>query len=184
MTGEFPDGPLQKLARREFDDPDVRKMLVGLDLSSLIARIGQPHTITRYAPTRGHWSQGQALPAIRDEDPAVMQAIGRCAVYRQQHRVGLSFGSALHDRDRCAWCAYPLDELLRACDWGVFRSRYIEQEFAVWFTRQDERKGARYALPTRSDVYENPEWAAFFALPLEVRRARIVAAQYPEDARG
>lgn len=183
MTDDFPDGPLQKLGRREFDDPDVRKMLAGLGLSSLIAKLGQPHMVTKYAPTRGDWSQGDPLPALRDEDPAVMQAIGRCAVYRQQHKVGLSFGSALHDGERCAWCSYPLSELLKACDWGVFRSRYIEQEFAVWYADQDRRKGARHALPTRAGEYENPVWAEFFALPQPERRARIEAAQYPEDAR-
>lgn len=177
---EFPDGPIQKLARREFDDPDVRKMLAGLDLPSLIAKLGQPHMVTRYAPTRGHWSQGDPLPALRDEDPAVMQAIGRCAVYRLQNKVGLSLDSSLHDRNRCAWCGYPLEELLRACDWGVFRSRYIEQEFAVWYADQEKRKGARYALPTRGNEYENPVWRAFFEDP--ERRARIEAAQYPEAA--
>lgn len=181
MTGEFPDGPLQKLGRREFDDPDVRKMLAGLDLSSLIARLGQPHMVTLYAPTRGYWSQGQPLPALRDEDPAVMQAIGRCSVYRQQHAMGLSLMSSIHDRGRCAWCAYPLAELLRACDWGVFRSRYVEQEFAVWYADQVKRKGARHALPTRANEYENPVWMEFFALPMLQRRVRIEAAQYPTE---
>lgn len=182
MSSEYPDGPLQKLGRREFDDPDVRKMLAGLDLSSLISRLGQPIMVTRYAPTRGHWQQGEPLPAIRDEDPAVMQAIGRCAVYRQQHAVGLSFGSRLHELDRCAWCAYPLPELLAACDWGVFRSRFVVQEFAVWYQDEVKSKGARYALATRADVYENPTWAAFFTLPPAERRSRIEAAQYPEEA--
>ncbi len=180
MSDDYPVGPLQKLGRREFDDPDVRKMLSGLDLSSLISRLGQPHMVTKHAPTRGHWHQGDPLPALRDEDPAVMQAIGRCAVYRQQNAAGLSFLSRIHERDHCAWCAYPLSELLAACDWGVFRSRYIVQEFAVWYRDQDARKGARYALPTRADVYENPTWADFFALPPAERRARIEAAQYPE----
>lgn len=184
MTTEtYLRGPIQKLNDREFDDPDVRKIMDGMTDDAIAERLGPPHVITRYAPTRGNWSQGDPLPPIRDEDPAVMQAIGRCAVSRIQLGGGKPTGPAIHDEKRCAWCAYPLPQLLAACDWGVFRSRYIEAEFAVWHADPIQRRGPAYMRPKRSGVYDNPTWAAFWDLPKDERQARIRAAQYPEETR-
>lgn len=182
MTDEFPRGPFDKLRAREFDDPDVRKVVSGMGIPALIVELGHPHMVTRYAPTRGNWRQGDDTPALADEDPAVMQAIGRCATAEGQRLGGFpKLLSSTHDTTRCAWCDWPLLERLAACDWAVFRSRFIEAEFAVWYADQDLGKGARYWRLTRQDVYENPTWAAFWALPAAERQARIEAAQYPVE---
>ena len=197
MTDEYPVGPLQKLARREFDDPDVRKMLAGLDLSSLISKLGHPETSTQYAEPRGSmapgtgWQQGEPLPSIQDEDPALIQAVARCATAELQRSHGFPV-RALHDGRRCAWCAptpdehgvmkpaFPLSERLAACDLAVFRSRFVVVEFAIWHADPDTRRGATYQRTVRQDEYDNPAFREFWALPVAAREARIVAAQYPE----
>lgn len=177
MTDDFIRGPLDKLRAREFDDPDVRKILANMTIPTLIVELGQPEYVTRYAEPRGHWRQGEDRPALADDDPAVMQAIGRCAVAEVQRMGGFPKTlSATHDATRCGWCDYPIAERLAACDWAVFRSRYVEAEFAVW-----HGKGADHQRTLRQDVYENPDWAAFWALPADVRQARIAAAQYPME---
>lgn len=181
---EFPEGPLQKVAARRFEDRDVRAILDGMDASDLIVRLGQPHTVTRYAETFGSvatrtgWQQGEKLPLIRDEDPAVMQAVGRCAAAEAQRKGGFPVRS-LHDDTRCAWCIYSLAERLASCDWTVFRSRFVVAEFALWYADQEDRRGASYQRTLRQDVYENPAHAAFWALSVAEREARITAAQYP-----
>lgn len=179
----YPDGPVQRLARREFGDKDVRKMLDSMDDPALVSRFGQPSVVVRYSPTRGHWRQGDPRPPLADEDPAVMQAIGRCAAADLHRRAGfLAAVMGTHDRGRCAWCDYPLEARLAACDWATFRSRFVESELRVWWQYPEAKTGAAYLRGGRQDVYENPTWAAFWALSREERERRIVAAQYPEDA--
>ena len=183
MTDEFIRGPLDKLRARELEDPDVRRVLTGMTVPTLIVELGYPHTVTRYAPTRGSWRQGDGRPALADDDPAVMQAIARCATAGLQRAGGfLKDLSSTHDTRRCGWCDYPIDERLAACDWAVFRSRFIEAEFHVWYADQEKRRGSRYWRMVRQDEYENPDWAAFWALPRDDREAAIRAAQYPTEA--
>lgn len=181
MTGEFVRGPVQKFHDREFDDPDVVKIMSGMSIPSLIVELGSPHTVTKYAPTMGYWSEGDPVPALADHDPAVMQAIGRCSVSRQQRTAGMDM-RLLHDPARCGWCEYPARELLAACDWGVHNSAFVVAEFSVWYQNQAERKGSRYQRIIRQSIYANETWAAFWALPTWQREARIKAAQYPEAA--
>lgn len=179
-TDTYPVGPVQKAQAREFDDPDVAKLLAGLSIESLVERFGPPHIVTRYTQPARHWREGMPRPALASDDPAVMQAIGRCSVARQHLAAG-KVTRSLHDRDRCAWCEYPADELLAACDWAVWNMAYIEAEFAVWYEKQLARKGATHQRLLRSDVYANETWAAFWSLPSVDRQARITAAQYPEE---
>lgn len=182
MTDEFIRGPLDKLRAREFEDPDVRRVLTGMAVATLIVELGHPHTVTRYAPTRHHWSQGDGAPALADDDPAVMQAISRCATAEIQRMGGYPKElSSTHDTRRCAWCDWPIAERLAACDWAVFRSRFVEAEFHVWYADQEKHRGARYWRMVRQDEYENPAWAAFWDLPRDERQARIEAAQYPVE---
>jgi len=183
VTDDFIRGPFEKLRAREFDDPDVRKVLAAMAIPALIVELGHPAIVTRYAEPRGHWRQGDDRPALADDDPAVMQAIGRCATAELQRMGGFAkVLSSTHDTRSCAWCDYPIAERLAACDWAVFRSRYVEAEFAVWYADQDRRSGATHQRTTRQDVYENPTWAEFWALPAADRQARIRAAQYPMEA--
>ena len=189
MTDDFIRGPLDKLRAREFDDPDVRKILGSMGVPALIVELGQPSIVTRYADPKGHWRQGDDRPALADDDPAVLQAIGRCAVSRSElwgvgtggAKLLRAVGVATHPEE-CGWCGYPTDELLAACDWATFRSRYVEAEFAVWHADPERLTGATYQRTLRQDVYENPTWAQFWALPTAERQARIRAAQYPEAA--
>lgn len=187
MTDVYPEGPLQKVAQRRFEDRDVRAILDAMPIPSLIVQLGQPHTVARFAEPRGSvkartgWQPGDTLPMIRDDDPAVMLAVGRCAQAELQLRHGFPVRS-LHDPARCAWCAYPLPERLASCDWSVFRSRFVIAEFAIWHAEPGTRRGATYQRTLRQDVYENPTWAEFWSLPVPDREARIAAAQYPEAA--
>ena len=139
--------------------------------------LDHPAIVTRYAEPRGSWRQGDGAPVLADEDPAVMQAIGRCATAELQRMGGFPKElSSTHDTRRCGWCDYPIAERLAACDWAVFRSRYVDVEIAVW-----RGKGSTHERTLRQDVYENPTWAAFWALPADERQARISAAQYPVE---
>ncbi len=180
----YPEGPMQRLARREFGDPDVRKILEGMSVPSLIVQFGQHVTVTRYAEPfgsrSGGWRQGDPLPGLRADDPAVMQAIGRCAAASVQLQGGIEMRS-LHDATRCAWCIYPAAERLAACDWAIFRSRFVVAEMAVWHSDPVARRGSTYQRTLRQDVYENPTWAAFWGLPVSERERRVTAAQYPEE---
>ena len=186
MTAEsFLDGPLQRMERRAFEERDVRQVLDRMSVEAITDRFGSPAVRMRTALPRGTtakgtgWQPNERLPALRSDDPAVMQAIGRCTTYRQQETVGLPGMGSIHDRGRCAWCGYPLRELLAACDWAVFQSGWVEAEMSVWYADQDRQRGATYIRMVRQDVYENEAWAAFWALPAAERRARVEAAQYP-----
>lgn len=182
MTDETIRTPLDKLRAREFDEPDVHVILAAMTVPALIVELGGPHYVTRYAEPRGNWRQGDGRPALADDDPAVMQAIGRCAMAEFQRVGGFPKTlSSTHDTGRCAWCEYPLAERLAACDWAVFRSRYVEAEFAVWYADQEHHRGVRYWRQLRQDVHENPAWDEFWRLPAEDRQERIRAAQYPVE---
>lgn len=186
LDDDFPMGPLQAVRARRFEDAAVRRILDAASVARIVDLVGPPALATTVAEPRGSvrggsgWQPGEPLPALRDEDPAVMQAVGRCAVSRLQHRCGLEMRS-LHDRDRCAWCAYPLAELLAGCDWAVHRSRFVVLETATWWADQTRRAGPTYRRIVRHDVHEHPGWAAFWAQPRPDRERLVAAAQYPDD---
>lgn len=170
------DEPVEsRIFRRRFRDREVVEALDGMDLESVLDALGDPVIREWYAEPKGHWRQGDGRPALADDDPAVMQAVGRCAASRI--RGDVTIPPSVHPRP-CAWCDYPVPELLRACDWATWHSRYLLSESLTW--KND--MGQTYVRSGRSSVYLNPTWAAFWARPVEARRALIAAAQYPGEA--
>ena len=71
---------------------------------------------------------------------------------------------------------YPLSELLTACDWATYVSRYLLTERWTW--RNDAEQ--QYVRAGRSDLYTNTRWADFWALPTFDRERRIRAAMYSD----
>ena len=169
---ELPD----RITDRLFHDPEVQKALDEWPVSAVVKRYGPPETQIHYAKPQGNWKVGAGHPILAIDDPAVIQAIGRCAASRVQGRYTLPSGA--HPRE-CSWCPYPLPLLLEACDWATYMSRYIVTEVLIWRKGTDgPDRHVTYARGGRSDVYENQAWVAFWALPVAVRSARILAAMY------
>ncbi|HVM30745.1 MAG TPA: hypothetical protein VM305_08285 [Candidatus Limnocylindrales bacterium] len=168
-----------KLGRRQFDDEDVRATLDDMDVDSLVAVLGEPSVRRVYAEPYGYWKQGDGRPALADEDPAVMQAIGRCATARATHKsrvpgIPVDF---VHPAE-CGWCVYPLEQLLAACDCNVWHSRLLLVEMLVW--RKGEERGERfvtYERVNRQNVYENRAHAAYWAASEQERANRIADAR-------
>jgi hypothetical protein len=161
--------PWEAIASGELSGSGVAARLDRMDPDEVIGLFGEPVRVTRYAEVLGHWRVGQPRPALADDDPAVMQAIGRCAATRiRDPRLVLA---SVH-RASCGWCGFPLQELLAACDWAVVRSRYVVVDLMVW--RGED--GSIYLRDTRrSGIYEEPAWSVFWALPAGERGRRIRA---------
>lgn len=159
-----------RMAARLFDDPDVRAALDELDITTLVDTLGAPEQTTTYARQPG-WTEGMGRPALADDDPAVMQAIGRCASNRLVGRLPVSLAGSIHSGE-CGFCEYPLPMLLEACSWAVWQSGYIVSDLLVW-TNDSHQTYVRSAGRTG---YQNPRWSSFYALPLAERAALIQAA--------
>jgi hypothetical protein len=127
--------------------------------------------VTVYAEGQGYWRVGDGHPALADDDPAVMQAIGRCAASRVRWGEGVIRLGSVHP-EPCGWCSYPLRELLRGLDWALYMSRLVTTERLVWRGRDR----TEYVRVVRSEEWDNPRHAAFWALPAAEREARILAA--------
>ena len=160
---------------RRFDDPDVRASLHKLDFTSLVDRLGEPEIVTKYAQGLGNWKLGDGRPALADDDPAVMAAIGRCAAsrVRWQWTPGLSGGGAVHPA-RCGWCDYPLPMLLTALEYATYINRLVVVEIALW--RQSDAGPGRYVTYKRStgrEGYSSAAWSDFEALAPAVQRDRV-----------
>jgi hypothetical protein len=181
----------QRIAERHFDDPEVVEALDGMTIEAVCRTLagpyddGQPSSYRHFAEGSGGWLAGDPRPGLADDDPAVMQAIGRCAAYRIRLKLPpMVFVAASHPRD-CAWCSYPVAELLRVCDWATITARLLVTEDLTWWRWPLEDVGRRdlsYHRAGLGDVYLEPAHAAFWALPRADREARTVAAQYPERA--
>lgn len=142
----------------------LRKILDEMDLDQIARAYGPPETDTAYAEPQGYWKPGDGPPLIRPT-PAEGQAIGRCAAARVR-LAGAVFGS-LHPGE-CGWCAYPVDELLRACDYATWQSRAVVAEWATWTFRD-----RTYRRSTNRHGYDNPTFAAFWNAPASVRQRDI-----------
>ncbi len=166
----MPD-PWETISSGQLSGPAVAARLDRMDRDEVVGLFGEPLRVTRHALPLGHWRPGQSRPALADDDPAVMQAIGRCAAARIRDP-RLTRGLAAIHRDPCGWCGFPLRELLAACDWAVTRSRYVVIDLLVW--RGED--GSVYLRDTlRSGIYEEPAWSTFWALPAFERGRRIRA---------
>lgn len=182
---EYLRGPFEKLRAREFDDPEVVKVMAGMNTAAVIEELGEPFVLRHHTPTRGHWKPGQPRPALATDDPAVGEAMGRCAASRADIwgangptlRAILAAG---HPRP-CGWCEYPLPALLAACDHAAWRMQFVESELFVWWSDQEKRRGAKFVRPGTTSGYQHPAWRDFWALPADVRTRRIAAAQYPAE---
>lgn len=158
----------EKLTHRRFEDEGVRSALDEMDIDTLISVLGEPARVTRYAEQRG-WAVGDGRPLLADEDPAVMQAIGRCATNRVRHGLAALVNLGPIHNGECAWCPYPLEQLLEACAWGVMSSRFVVADLLVW-TNADHQTYVRAGGLTG---YQNPAWRALFEMPVN-ERARLV----------
>ena len=109
------EAQLQKrLTDRVFADPEVVAILDDMPTDSLHHRYGEPAITTMFAQPQKHWRVGDGRPSLADEDPAVMQAVGRCAASRVRWEDKPAiFGPSIHPAV-CDWCEFPLPELLRA----------------------------------------------------------------------
>ena len=169
----------ERIDDREFHDPKVRAYLDTLDLDALRWRLGEPRIVTVYAEGQGYWHPGDGKPMLADEDPAVMQAIGRCALARVRSSVPSSLVSDAIHPAACGWCVYPQELLLGALDWAAWHSRYVVTEVYVWAA--DER-WITYERGNRTSEYENPVWRDYWALPRHERIRRVERAMAPEPA--
>jgi hypothetical protein len=171
---------LEMIIRRDFDGKDVRATLDELSLSEVIMNIGSPITVKKY---RRPMRVRDYRPTLHTEDPAVAEAMGRCAMARAEAFLQTAPAmhaetSAIHRTADCLWCEWPTDFLIDACDEAVITMRYLEDEFMVWYEDSDRRRGSRYIRYVRGAVYENDGWATFWSLPTHEREARVSAAMY------
>jgi hypothetical protein len=176
-------GPLELIARRDFENKESRAYLDGLSVPEIIVLAGSPTYVLHYRkPLKPH----DTVPALASDDPAVTEAMGRCAVSRIDF-FGVSLprmsadGSRIHRAADCQWCDYPTAELIAACDYAIGTMRYLEDELLVWHENEATRGGAKYIRPGRSGVYEHPGWADFWASPTHERERRIAAAMYGDQ---
>lgn len=166
---------------RRFDEADVRKALEAMSIAELITQFGDPVWITHRHQTNAHWD-GAERPALASEDPATMQAIGRCAASRVMPPISLPTERSIHDGARCGWCEYPLDELLKACEWSQSQSRYVAAEMCVWHEHPHTRSGAQYVRVQRGGHYQSKKWEEWFARPRHEREAEVTHEMYGTSA--
>lgn len=172
----------EKINERRFADPDVPGALDEMSLAAVSAMYGAPVSHTTFAEPQGrHWTRGSGRPILADDDPAVMQAIGRCAAARSRGRLTESIDLGSIHAEPCGWEIYPLEMLLEACEWAVMVSGYLVTEMLSWKGKDD----AEYARSGRGGIYTNPTWADFWELPSVDRRVRVeqaIAASREEAA--
>ena len=183
----------ERIFRRDFRDREVIAALDSMTVREVIRALasptddGQPAVRRTFHEGQGYWRPGQGRPALASDDPAVMQAVGRCAAYQARLKFGTIVPLVLKAHPRtCAWCDYPLAELLKACDWATVTSRSVQSERLVWRQYPDaERPADRGQFYERAGdeagTYLNEAWAALWAMDPADRETRIAAAMYPDE---
>jgi hypothetical protein len=162
-----------------------RRELDQLGIDALIGIFGEPEVVPEWdTPRLLHWQPGDPRPLFANDDPAVMQAIGRCAAARiwdslpsdrQPRPLAIAITNA-HPAE-CGWCSDELEELLAACDWATFEGR---TQTAEWLTWKQERNGEQATYQRRVPVgVRSQRHADFWALSWRERSDRIRRAQYP-----
>ena len=171
---------LEMIGRRDFDGKDVRATLDELSLHEVIMNIGSPVVVKKY---RRPMLVRDAVPALASDDPAVNEAMARCALSRNdafRTTAPRLHGDAskIHVVGMCLWCEWPAAALIDACDHAVISMRFLEEEFMVWFEDQERSRGARYIRNVRGQVYESDVWASFWSRPTHERERLISVAMY------
>jgi len=164
----------EKALGRMFGDRDVVEFLDKVSVEGVERMLGAPdESRCWYAEPPGrHWSKGDGRPMLGDEDPAVMQAIGRCAAARIRDTLpwpAVELGR-VHG-EPCGWCGMPLELLLAACEWATWWSQYLTSERLTWTGAAE----SLYIREVRRCEYQQPAWRDFFALPGAEREAAIAA---------
>lgn len=183
----------ERIHRRDFRDREVVAALDSMTVEEVQRSLyspkddGTPAVRRTFSEGQGYWKPGQGRPALASDDPAVMQAVGRCAAYQARLKFGTHVPMVLKAHPRtCAWCDYPLAELLKACDWATVSSRYVLAERLVWRqypeAAEPRDRGLFYERPGKhAGTYLNEAWSAFWAMEPADRETRIAAAMYPEE---
>lgn len=162
---------LSRTDAQRFTDDAIRDVLDALNVTDLVGLLGDPVPMTEYATAPG-WTVGDGRPTLANDDPAVMQAIGRCSAHRARRKY--DFPMPMLDKvhpTRCDWCDFPDDELLKACSWAVHQSRFVLADVLVW-TNED---GHRYVRSGHLTGYQNPRWRRFFEDTTDHERERQIA---------
>lgn len=167
----------EMLAAREFSEAAVIEFCAELTVDELIRQFGEPKRHTEYAKADG-WKVGDGRPehdeqSLAFDDPAVMQAIARCASARTRWKdlpKVIPLG-AIHPTV-CGWCKYPLGKLLSACAWSVHQSGYVLADVLIW----EGKDRSVYSRPAGLTGYQRPAYRLFWALPANERERRIEAA--------
>lgn len=153
---------LDTLARTgRLSSPRLRAYLDTLPMGDLQGLLGSGVTREDVAEPGSTWRQGDPRPYLADEDPAVMGAIGRCAIarWRGSQEYGTLVRGAYHPAE-CGWCEYPAAELRRAQDWSTWHAGLIVSQWVTW-----TRDGDAYSRPTgAAGTYGNGRWRAFAAM--------------------
>lgn len=162
------------IARRQLGATGVAAALDQLTVEEVAAMLGEPKRLQRFAEDASQaWKPGDGRPAFADNDPAVLDVIGRCVITRLEGAVERVRTGAAHDGP-CGFCDVPLAELLKACSWGVWVGRYVIADLFVW----EGDDGGRYIRDAGgSDQYQNPAWEEWRRLGRHERAARIRAVQ-------
>lgn len=168
----------ESLRKRDFEDEELRKMLDKATVPDIIAMLGSPAWVKHTYQSTTHWKPGDERPALASDDPAVMQSIGRCAASRVMSVGGVRTRFSIHDADRCEWCEYPVEEMLKACEWSQYEAAYVESEIAIWYENQETRRGSRYVRGVRGGYYSNLRYAEFFAAQAQEREKAIESSLY------
>jgi hypothetical protein len=166
----------------DFANRRDRKDLDLLSIDALIGIFGEPEVIPEWdAPRLRHWQPGDPRPLFANDDPAVMQAIGRCAAARVYGSLRSDLAplrsviTNAHPAE-CGWCSDSLEELLAACDWATFDGR---TQTAEWLTLKQERNGEQATYQRRMSIgVRSQRHADFWALSWRERSERIRQAQY------
>lgn len=169
---------MDRSATYDLANPKHRRELDGLSIDAIVDIFGEPAITPDWdMPRLLHWQPGQPRPLFADDDPAVMQAVGRCATARVFGRVGghpEMLGAVVTEAHpvECGWCDQPLDMLLAACDWATFEGRAQTGEWLTWTQHRD---GAVYQRRLPVDR-RNSRHADFWSLAPSQRAERIEQA--------
>lgn len=156
---------------------DVREQLNAMTIAEVIAMKGAPREHVTYAkamhgPRGPWWKVGDERPTLANDDPAVMQSVGRCAATRRTIKGTAYVVPAGTHPSTCEWCDYPLEDLLKACAWAVHQSGFIESHVFEW----TDEEGRKYVRSGGDTGYRNRVHRSFWELDSKERERRVEVA--------